>query len=187
MVRAQSGTSRSPTSAEHRYSLGDRSKASWSAVVPRSRAASSYRARAWPISFWAIDENATSSSRSGAIPVHSESRQPMTSSSSASSSRRSFTRFLELRLERVPVDAVVGAAELVHEVVQLVDRVARDEPERGRFLSPPVLLARVHLRELLVRRADRARVLERLALPLLTKNFVDHAASASTTCRTQAE
>src|SRR5918996_918410 len=33
-----------------------------------------------------MDEKATSSSRKGAIPVHSESRQPRTSSSSASSS-----------------------------------------------------------------------------------------------------
>ena len=53
-------------------------------VVPSSTAASSYSARAWPISFCAIDENATSSSSVGAIPVHSESRQPRISSSSAS-------------------------------------------------------------------------------------------------------
>src|ERR671927_1436451 len=162
MVCSQLG-SRSSTSSQQRYSSGRRSKASSSAVVPRSRATSSYNARAWPISFCAIDEKATSSSNTGAIPVHSESRHPMTSSSSASSSSCSFTRLLELGLQRVPVDAVVGAAELVHEVVQLVDRIARDEPERGRLLPPPVLLARVQLGELEVRRADRARVLERLA------------------------
>ena len=49
----------------------------------RRPSAARRRARAWPISFCAIDENATSSSSIGAMPVHSESRQPMTSSSSA--------------------------------------------------------------------------------------------------------
>src|ERR671927_34661 len=178
MVCSQLG-SRSSTSSQQRYSSGRRSKASSSAVVPRSRATSSYNARAWPISFCAIDEKATSSSNSGAIPVHSESRQPMTSSSSASSSSRSFTRLLELRLQRVPVDAVVRAAELVHEVAELLDRVPRNEPKRRRLLPPAVLLACVQLRKLAVRRSDRPGVLERLALPLLPKNLVDHAASAS--------
>src|SRR5919198_5957706 len=98
----------------------------------------------------------------------------MTRSSSASSSSCSFTRFLELGLERVPVDAVVRAAELVHEVAHLVDRLARDEPERGRLLPPPVLLPRVQLRELESRGADRARVLEGLALALLAEELVDH-------------
>src|SRR6266498_3793638 len=88
MVLAQSGTSRASTKGAQRYSSGSRSKASVSASTrprPVRRAASSYHARACPISVWAIDEKATSSSRKGAIPVHSELRQPRISSSSANS------------------------------------------------------------------------------------------------------
>src|SRR5439155_4333311 len=133
IVCSHSG-SRSSTSCAQRYSSGCRSNASSSAVVPRSRAASSYSARACPISFWAIDENATSSSRNGAIPVHSESRQPRTSSSSAISSNErascSFTGLLELLLQRVAVDAVVVAIELVREVLDLDDRLTRHDPKR---------------------------------------------------------
>src|SRR3954447_14749169 len=142
MVCSQLG-SRSSTSCAHRYSSRGRSKASSSAVVPRSRAASSYSARACPISFWAIDENATSSSSDGAMPVHSESRQPRISSSSAYSRRRcarSLTRLLQLRLQRVAVDAVVRLLELVVEVRHLVHGVARNDPEGDRLLSPTVLL-----------------------------------------------
>src|SRR5512132_4050700 len=142
IVRSHSG-SRSSTSSEQRYSDGSRSKASSSALVPRSRAASSYSARAWPTSFCAIDEKATSSSRNGAIPVHSELRQPRISSSSAigsSSSARAFTGLLQLFFERVAVDAVVVPLQLVDEVVDLVHRLPRDDPERDRLASPPELL-----------------------------------------------
>src|SRR5215471_2435365 len=136
MVFSQSSR-RSSTRRELRYSSGMRSNASSSAVVPRSRATSSYNARAWPISFCAIDEKATSSSSRGAIPVHSESRQPRISSSSAISSNErasdSFTCLLELRLQRVAVDAVVVAVELVDELLDLDDRLARHDPQRGRL------------------------------------------------------
>src|SRR3954447_13487180 len=110
--------------------------------MPRSRATSSYTARAWPISFCAIDENATSSSSSGAIPVHSEARQPRISSSSASASSSSFTRLLQPRLDRVAVDAAVLEVELVGPVLDDAHRVARHEPERDRLAAPAVLLPR---------------------------------------------
>src|SRR6266550_7579861 len=117
-----------------------------------------------------MDENATSSSSDGAIPVHSESRQPRISSSSAysrSACARSLTCLLQLHLQGVPIDSVVVPLQLVDEVLDLVHRRARDDPERLRFLPSPVELARVLLRELLVRRLERAGVLERLAFALL--------------------
>src|SRR5439155_4224813 len=136
-----------------------------------------------PISFCAIEETATSSSSIGAMPVHSESRQPRTSSSSARpSSACSFTRLLQPCLDRIAVDAAVLEVELVGPVLDVADRVARDEPERDRLAAPAVLLARPRLREVGVRRLDGAGVLERLAFPLPAKNLVDHA--ASTTSRT---
>src|SRR5436305_5112889 len=120
-------------------------------------------ARACPISFCAIEENATSSSSIGAIPVHSESRQPMISSSSAISSNErascSFTGPPELVLQRIAVDAVVIAVELVDEVVDLDDRFARNDPERFRLATPPVLLARIDLGKVPVRRVDGTSVL----------------------------
>src|SRR5918994_5981868 len=183
MVRAHSSR-RSSTSGAERYSSGRRSKARASASVPRSRAASSYSARACPISFCAIDEKATSSSRKGAIPVHSESRHPRTSSSSASSRSSSFTGKLQLLLQRVAVDAVVVALELVDEVVDGEDGVAGDDPERLRLGAPPVELTGVLLGEAAVGSLQRACVRERLALPLLPEDLPDHAASASTTRRT---
>src|SRR5919198_1207089 len=189
MVCSQPG-SRSSTSREQRYSSGERSNASSSAVVPRSRPASSYSARACPISFCAIDEKETSSSRNGAIPVHSESRQPRISSSSAISSRRctcSFTGLLELLLQRIAVDAVVVPVELVDEVLDLENRIPRHDPKRLRLPAPPVELLRVRLGKRTVWRVERTGVLERLSLALLTEDLVDQAASASTTWRTHAE
>src|SRR5262245_39660813 len=123
------------------------------------------------------------------MPVHSESRQPRISSSSAYSRRscaRSLTRLLQLRLQRVAVDAVVRLLELVVELRHLVHRVARDDPQRDRLVPPPVLLVRERLRERRVRRDDRAGVRERRALLLLAEDLEDHAASASTTERTHA-
>src|SRR5437764_571484 len=82
-------------------------------------------------------------------------RQPTTSSSSASSSSsrtRPVTSLLQARLERVAVDASVLQVELVGEVAHLVQRVARDEPERLRLAAAAVLLARPRLRERRVRR-----------------------------------
>src|SRR5437763_4526639 len=187
IVRAQSGTSRSWTSVEQRYSSGCRSKASSSAVVPSSRAASSYQARACPISFWAIEEKATSSSSSGAIPVHSELRQPRISSSSAISSSRcvcSFTGLSQLLLQGVAVDAVVVPLELVDELLDCVHGVAGHHPERGRLAAPAVLLPCIDVGELVVRRLDGAGVLKRLPFPLLPEDLVDHAASATTAPRT---
>src|SRR6478672_1956192 len=103
-----------------------------------------------------MDENATSSSSTGAIPVHSEFRQPRTNSSSAiwSSCSRSLTCLPELRLQRVAVDPVIVAPELVDEVLDLGDFLARDDPERGRLASPPVLLVRVRAGKGPVRRND---------------------------------
>src|SRR5512132_3243944 len=176
IVRSHSG-SRSSTSSEQRYSDGSRSKASSSALVPRSRAASSYSARAWPPSFCAIDEKATSSSRNGAIPVHSESRQPRISSSSAissSSSARAGTlaRLLQLLLERIAVDPVVVPVQLVDEVVDAHQRLPGDYPERDRLAAPAVLLTCVRLGEALVGCLDGAGVLERLALAFLSEDLV---------------
>src|SRR3954447_18291565 len=113
-----------------------------------------------------MDENATSSSSIGAMPVHSESRQPMTSSSSASPSSSSFTCLLQARFDRVAVDAAVLEVELVCPVLDVVDRVARDEPQRHRLGAASVLLARPHLRELRVRCDHRACVLEGLTVAL---------------------
>src|SRR5919205_1332108 len=138
-------------------------------------------ARACPISFCAIEEKATSSSSIGAMPVHSESRQPMISSSSAISSNErcscSFTRPPELVLQRVAVDTVVVPVQLVDELLDLDDRLARHDPQRRRLTAPPVLLARIHLGELPVRRVHRAGVLKRLALALLPEDLVDHYAA----------
>src|SRR5206468_2181821 len=161
--------------------------------VPSSPAASSYSARAWPISFCAIDEKATSSSRYGAIPVHSESRQPRISSSSAAASRTSvlpgscaLTRLLQPRLQRVAVDAPVVALELVHELRHLAHLASRDEPQRPRLVAPAVQLVRVGPGERLVRRLERSGVGEGRAVALLAEHLPDHAASARTACRTQA-
>src|SRR5579859_6346265 len=135
-----------------------------------------------------MDENATSSSSTGAIPVHSELRQPRTSSSSAiwSNSACSLTCLLQLRLQRVAVDPVVVLAELVGEVLDLVDRVARDDPERHRLAATTVLLVRVGVSEGRVGRGHRAGMLERLPLPFLPEDLPDHAASARIARRTQA-
>src|SRR5436190_393984 len=116
------------------------------------------------------------------MPVHSESRQPTTSSSSASSSRsraRSFTCLLQPYLEGVAVDTPVPEVELVGEVVHLVHRLARNEPQRLRLAAPPELLARPRFRERGVGRVHRAGVLERLPLLLLAKDLEDHAAAPS--------
>src|SRR6185503_21112438 len=177
------------TSGAQRYSSGSRSKASESASVPSSFAASSYQARAWPISVWAMEEKATSSSRNGAIPVHSELRQPRTSSSSARvRSSCAFTRLLQLHLEGVPVDPAVVAVEDVGDVrvSHLFDCVARDDPERERLSAPAVELARVRFGEREVGSLERAAVLKGLAFSLLAKDFPDHAASARTARRTHA-
>src|SRR5207253_1837976 len=96
---------------------------------------------------------------------------------------RSLTRLLQLRLQRIAVDAVVRLVQLVREVVHLVHGVAWDDPQRLRLLPPPVLLARERLCEHGVRRGHGARVRERRALLLLAEDLPDHAqaASASTT------
>src|SRR5260221_10678060 len=98
------------------------------------------------------------------MPVHSLSRQPMTSSSSARPSSSSFTCLLQAGLDRIAVDTAVLQVELVRPVPDVVDRVTRNEPERDRLAAPPVLLARPRLRELGVGGDHRARVLECLAL-----------------------
>src|SRR3712207_8735995 len=56
----------------------------------------------------------------------------------------------------------------------LVDRVARDDPQRVRLLPSSVLLSRPRLGERRVRRDDRACVRERLALALLPEDLEDH-------------
>src|SRR4029453_9656157 len=117
-----------------------------------------------------MDEKATSSSRKGAMPAHSEFRQPRISSSSAigrSSCSRALTCLLELLLEGIAVDPVVVPLQLVHELVDLVHGRARHDPERDRFASPAELLARVPLPVLVVRRLDGARMREGLPFALL--------------------
>src|SRR5207248_10141828 len=166
----------SSTSGAQWYSESARSNASASAS-PSGPTISSYTARACPISFCAIEEKATSSSSIGAMPVHSESRQPMTSSSSARpSSARSFTSLLQTGLDRIAVDAAVLEAELVGPVFDVADRVSRDEPQRDRLGSAAVLLASPHLGEVRIGRDDRSGVLERLAASFLAEDLVDHAA-----------
>src|SRR5512145_1083218 len=138
-----------------------------------------------------MDEKATSSSRNGAIPVHSEFRQPRISSSSAMDSRRSvrsltgrtrgqleraglLARLPQARLDRVAVHAAVLHLELVGELGDLVHRVPGNEPERHRLLPPAVLLARVDLRERLGGRGHGAGVLKGLTLPFLPEDLEDH-------------
>src|SRR5580765_1505089 len=111
------------------------------------------------------------------MPVHSESRQPRTSSSSANPSKSSFTCLLQPALDRIAVDAPVLQLELVGPLVDGVDRVARHEPERDRLAAPAVLLARPRLGELRIGSVDRAGMLERLALPLLPEDLPDHSAT----------
>src|SRR3954447_12221413 len=99
------------------------------------------------------------------MPVHSESRQPRISSSSAISSRSccscSFTCLLELLLQRIAVHPVVIAVELDEDLVYLDHRIPWEAPERGRLAAPAVLLARVDVGEVVVRSFDRAGVLQR--------------------------
>src|SRR5690348_14864571 len=110
----------------------------------------------------------------GAMPVHSESRQPRTSSSSARpSSACSFTSLLQACLDRVAVHAAVLEVELVGPVLDVADRVARDEPERDRLAAPAVLLARPGFREVRVGSDDRAGMLERRAALLLAEDLPD--------------
>src|SRR5437764_10795571 len=175
IVCAQSSSFNSTNGAQ-RYSSSARSNASASASSDNS----SYTARAWPISFCAIDENATSSSSIGAMPVHSESRQPRISSSSARpSSSCSFTSLLQAGFDRVAVDAAVFEVELVGPLVDDVHGVARHQPERDRFAATAVLLAGPRLRELGIGCDDRACVLERRARAILSEHFPDHAASSA--------
>src|SRR5262245_12025164 len=106
------------------------------------------------------------------MPVHSESRQPRTSSSSARpSSTCSFTSLLQACLDRVAVDAAVLEVELVGPVLDVADGVAGDEPERDRLAAPAVLLAGPGLGEVRVGRDDRAGVLEGGAAPLLAEDL----------------
>src|SRR5438876_305290 len=116
-----------------------------------------------------MEENATSSSSIGAIPVHSDSRQPRKSSSSAiarSCCSCPLTCLLQACLDRVAVDAPVLEVELVGPVLDVADLVARHEPEPNRLAAAAVLLARPRLGEVRVGRDDRAGVLHRLAAPL---------------------
>src|SRR5262245_52214527 len=117
------------------------------------------------------------------MPVHSESRQPRTSSSSASWRRSScsLTCLPELLLQRVAVDAVVVALELVDELADLGDLRPGHDPQPLRLAAPSVELAGVRLREGGVRGRERAGVLERLSLALLPEHLVDHSASSSST------
>src|ERR1035437_5239572 len=120
------------------------------------------------------------------MPVHSESRQPRTSSSSASPRRSSlsagpssssFTRLLQPGLDRVAVDAAVLQLELVRPIVDDTNLLARREPRRNGLAAAAVLIARPRLCELRVRRVHRTCVLEGLPLPLLPEDLPDHATS----------
>src|SRR5262245_44500289 len=113
------------------------------------------------------------------MPVHSESRQPRTSSSSARpSSACSFTSLLQACLDGVAVDAAVLEVELVGPVLDVADGVARDEPERDRLAAATVLLSRPGLGEVRVGSDDRAGVLERGAALLLAEDLPNGLAHA---------
>src|SRR6266545_1469567 len=110
-------------------------------------------------------------------PTGASVRSTFAISCALSSERRSFTCLLQARLQRVAVDTPVLEVELVGEIVHLVQRVARHEPECLGLAAPPVLFARPRLGEAGVRCLQRPRVRERLALLLLAEDFPDHAAS----------
>src|SRR4051812_6742990 len=131
-----------------------------------------------------MDEKATSSSSIGAMPVHSDSRHPRKSSSSAiDSSSCALTCLLQSCLDRVAVDAAVLEVELVGPLLDVADLVARHEPQRDRLAAAAVLLARPRLGEVGVGGDYRAGVLERLAFALAPEDFpLVHA--ARTTSRT---
>src|SRR5947209_5809668 len=119
-----------------------------------------------------MEEKATSSSSIGAIPVHSDSRHPRKSSSSAiDSSACSFTGLLQPSLDRIAVNTAVLEVELVGPVLDVADLAPRDEPQRHRLAAAPVLLACPRLREVRVGRDDRAGMLERLALPFAPEDL----------------
>src|SRR5438309_6792379 len=108
------------------------------------------------------------------MPVHSDSRQPRKSSSSAiarSCCACALTSLLQPCLDRVAVDAAVLEVELVGPVLDVADLVAGHEPERDRLAAAAVLLARPRLREVRVGRHDRAGMLERLAFPLAPEHL----------------
>ena len=69
---------------------------------------------------------------------------------------------------------MVVAIQLVHKLVDLDHRVSRDDPQSRGLASPPVLLARIDVGEVVVGRFDGARVLKGLAFALLPEDFVDH-------------
>src|SRR4029079_13850783 len=84
------------------------------------------------------------------MPVHSESRQPRISSSSAAARRasvrlgaRALTRLPEPRLQRVAVDAAVVALELVDELVHRAHLGTGNEPQRPRLVAATVELVRI--------------------------------------------
>ena len=81
---------------------------------------------------------------------------------------------------------MVVALQLVDELMDLVDRVARHDPERLGLVPSAVELLRVELCRRKVGRGERAGVLERLTAAFLPKDLEDHAASGSTTPRTHA-
>src|SRR5918992_2909316 len=114
------------------------------------------------------------------MPVHSELRQPRSSSSSANSRRTSLLgragtlpRLLQPRLDRVAVYAAVLEVELVRELLDRHDLVAGHDPQRHRLLPPRVELACVRLGERAVGRVERAAVLERLPFALLAEDLPD--------------
>src|SRR5918994_1948720 len=146
----------------------------WSGSSSMRPPSSSYSAFACPISSWAIELVATSSSSIGAMPVHSESQNPMTNSSSATL-RISSARASRVSTSRsvLTVTPVKGRLRQVG-VVELGDRSARDDPQPMRLAAPPVELARVVHGELLVRGIYVARVDHRIALVLLAE-YLPHA------------
>src|SRR4029079_12395451 len=115
--------------------------------------------------------SALSASGNGATRVHSESRQPRISSSSAISSNSSLTCLLQLLLERIAVDAVVVPVQLVDELLDPHDRPALDHPERDRLAAAAELLARVRLGKVLVGGLDRGGGVGGLALVPFASSF----------------
>ena len=114
------------------------------------------------------------------MPVHSESRQPRISSSSAisrSSCARSLTCLLQLLLQRVAVDAVVVAfsSSTKSSISRIASRgtthSATDSPRRP-YCSRAYASANSRSGA-----STEPGVRERLPLPLLAEDLEDHAAS----------
>src|SRR5207237_8857513 len=91
--------------------------------------------------------------------------------------RCALTCLRQSRLDRVSVDAPVLQVELVRPLRDLVDRLARHEPQCLALAAAAVLLARPLVGERRIRRDPRPGMGEPLPHPFLSEYLEDHAAS----------